>query len=414
MERILRCQNVSRFSVKFTAAFALVTLFHTLLVLNWRGLLFPNYLTTFRAVKPSSEELNYNDERENHEFKDNFDDEQRIISPDHFRLPRKKEEEGERGDAMIEEELSSRNISQHHLQSQLDTFSPKRTYSPLGHIEISSVKRFVFFVGYSRSGHSIVASLLDAHPEVIIAHEYNLFRKWRNHKYHNRSFLYNELYKNSYNNAEKGWRSSVKDQKGYTLAMKDMWQGSFKQLSVIGEKSGAVTAQMFDNDPLMFQQMLRELKDTVQVPVRVIHVVRNPYDMISTRLLYVDGESKKYKVPASVYRKHQSPLMLGQQVNRTIHIVQNVQELLLSSNFTTLEVHLADLVRYPQHVMNNLCLFIGVPCSQDYLKKCSDKVYNKLSRTRALVDWPQSLVDKVYEMIIKPYQPFWRYSFKSS
>ena len=33
------------------------------------------------------------------------------------------------------------------------------------------ITTYVLFIGHARSGHSIVGSLLDAHPEVIISHE---------------------------------------------------------------------------------------------------------------------------------------------------------------------------------------------------------------------------------------------------
>ena len=34
-----------------------------------------------------------------------------------------------------------------------------------------NVQTYCVFIGYPRSGHSLVGSLLDAHPNVIIAHE---------------------------------------------------------------------------------------------------------------------------------------------------------------------------------------------------------------------------------------------------
>ena len=40
---------------------------------------------------------------------------------------------------------------------------------------INHVNHFLFFVGYARSGYSIIASMLDAHPNVVIPHEYALF-----------------------------------------------------------------------------------------------------------------------------------------------------------------------------------------------------------------------------------------------
>jgi hypothetical protein len=37
--------------------------------------------------------------------------------------------------------------------------------------DFSSVRTFVLFVGYPRSGHSLIGSIMDAHPNIIIAHE---------------------------------------------------------------------------------------------------------------------------------------------------------------------------------------------------------------------------------------------------
>lgn len=37
--------------------------------------------------------------------------------------------------------------------------------------DFASVRTFVLFVGYPRSGHSLIGSIMDAHPNIIIAHE---------------------------------------------------------------------------------------------------------------------------------------------------------------------------------------------------------------------------------------------------
>src|SRR4029079_16080765 len=39
--------------------------------------------------------------------------------------------------------------------------------------EIESVERFCMFIGHARSGHSIVGAALDAHPNIVTAHEAN-------------------------------------------------------------------------------------------------------------------------------------------------------------------------------------------------------------------------------------------------
>ena len=49
-------------------------------------------------------------------------------------------------------------------------------FTPLNSSEINGLRLLVFFVGFARSGHSIVGSLLDSHPDVIIAHEYKILK----------------------------------------------------------------------------------------------------------------------------------------------------------------------------------------------------------------------------------------------
>ena len=60
---------------------------------------------------------------------------------------------------------------------------------------INHVNHFLFFVRYARSGHSIIASMLDAHPNVVIAHEYALFVKWEHEpaQHSSRTWLFNTL-----------------------------------------------------------------------------------------------------------------------------------------------------------------------------------------------------------------------------
>ena len=39
--------------------------------------------------------------------------------------------------------------------------------------DFEKLQAYCMFIGYPRSGHSLVGSLLDAHPNIIIAHELN-------------------------------------------------------------------------------------------------------------------------------------------------------------------------------------------------------------------------------------------------
>ena len=49
---------------------------------------------------------------------------------------------------------------------QKSTATPKRRRASLSQQDVDGVEKFVFFVGYGRSGSSIIGSMMDAHPNM--------------------------------------------------------------------------------------------------------------------------------------------------------------------------------------------------------------------------------------------------------
>ena len=168
-------------------------------------------------------------------------------------------------------------------------------FEPLPSSVINGVNRFVFFVGYARSGHSIIASMLDAHPNIVIAHEYALFTRWEDDPavHSSRTTLFNALYNNSQYNHIEGLRTPGASRKGYTLNIPGWWQGQYSgRISIIGDKSGGMTAKIFRLNRRKFISLYHDLQNVVQIPVHSVHVVRNPYDNIASMLLYNEHRKK--------------------------------------------------------------------------------------------------------------------------
>ena len=85
------------------------------------------------------------------------------------------------------------------------------------------------FVGYPRSGHTLIGSLLDAHPHIVIANELDIFQKWTEwaEAEKTRENLLNKMYENSCIQAQgKGYRSATKV--GRTYSVPNQWQGKYK------------------------------------------------------------------------------------------------------------------------------------------------------------------------------------------
>ena len=99
------------------------------------------------------------------------------------------------------------------------------------------VETFVMFIGYPRSSHSLVGAILDAHPEIIIPHQYDVIKYWNKYrpsnarktkmsKYH----LFYALHQLSREQALFGIRSNFPGGKmeGYSYNVPSLWQGGYQ------------------------------------------------------------------------------------------------------------------------------------------------------------------------------------------
>ena len=90
-----------------------------------------------------------------------------------------------------------------------------------GHVTI-----LILFIGYSRSGHTLVASLLDAHPRVAVANEYSLLRRWKyfTAEQKTRRYVFGELFRNSVFQSEVGYRATTL-RRTFNYRVPNQWNG---------------------------------------------------------------------------------------------------------------------------------------------------------------------------------------------
>ena len=296
---------------------------------------------------------------------------------------------------------------------------------------INKVKKFVFFVGHPRSGHSIIGSFMDAHPHMVIAHEFMLFKQLsiKSMPLYNKADLFNALYSHSVYDLMSGWRNKESDRKKYTLNVESLWQGRYdRYISVIGDKSGGATSAVYIHSPEEFKAHYRQLQRTIRIPIKVIYCVRNPYDMVATNIFYKMGR-RAHNMTQETYVssiKDQMSKLQGEEFmkarfddERTLEkgvirleneskAVIEITDLVGPSN--VLEIHNMELVRDPKSILTKICAFLEVDCPPDYLQACSAKVFKSVYKSRELVVWPRRLQSMVQKMI-ETYSFFHRYSF---
>ena len=291
-----------------------------------------------------------------------------------------------------------------------------KKFTPLHGKDITDVKTFVIFVGFARSGHSIVGSQMDAHPDMIIAHEYNVLKNIKKQFTSKNGPLsfFNSLYRNSHDNAVNGWRSEKDVRKGYSLSMsQESWQGRVRRLRVIGDKAGSMTIQEHKRDPTKCLYLVDKVQGTLGISVKAIRVLRNPYDNIATRFLYSTKKSKqKLHVPRNSseiggFKKH---AITTNYISKFLKLVSMANKIITDCHLPVLDVHLSDLIGQPMSVMRDICDYVGVECSVEYLELCAGKLFQSLSKTRSLVKWSQEQIDNVMQNI-RRYSEFSRYSY---
>ena len=242
---------------------------------------------------------------------------------------------------------------------------------------------YCMFIGYPRSGHSLIGALLDAHPNMIIAHELNVLKRIREGL--NERQIYQLLLENSHTRAKAGRGAS-----GYSYEVPNQWQGKFQKLKVIGDKQGGGSSRRLGNRP----GSLQSLRNTFTRQIKFIHVTRNPYDNIATI-----ADRKNYS--------------LEESATHYFSLCENIQKIKAQMATRDLfDLQHESFIANPQVILRGLCQFLGVDASDDYLNDCASIVYKSPHRSRYDARWDGKLIDAVKKRIAE--FPFLAgYSFES-
>jgi hypothetical protein len=243
--------------------------------------------------------------------------------------------------------------------------------------------------------------MLDAHPNVIVAHEFFLFEQLHHDEgLKNRNRLFDELYTNSANSR---CRQLNETKKGYSLGMEESWQGRFTNLRVIGDKSGGKAALMYGVNPFKLKQLYMELTNIVRVPIKVLEVIRNPLDMIATQVLFSGSPASNAKVNATSAHKYTNFRVLQRASLRVVKISKSLQVMTHDLGLSPLQVHCEDLIADPVKTISDICRFLSLDCSAEYLQMCADKTFKNVSESRHLVTWdPQTIPSLIRKLRISP------------
>ena len=304
-------------------------------------------------------------------------------------------------------------------QVQNDQLQHQQSQPVLPQYVIDHVKTLVFFLGHAHSGHSIVASLMDSHPHMVISHELDLVAKLSlGIIAPNKAEIFNTIWSNTVQTAIDGVRTH--NGKGYNLTVDGLCEGSYSNtIDVIGDKRGGKTVSLLNNNNSKRWLTAFTILKSLNVTLKVILVLRNPYDVIASTILldrYI--YRRKYsETKYANYKKNNTTIEFSPDLfNSCIHQYFKSLRLIMDGqkkyNLDIIEIHGKDLILDPRGTLLKLCGSLGVICSDNYLDICSNKIYKTESRTRHLVNWTNEGLQMVQQNIEK-YSLLKEYTFDS-
>jgi hypothetical protein len=154
-------------------------------------------------------------------------------------------------------------------------------------------------------------------------------------------------------------------------------QGRSDRPLVIGDGRAGPTTRRLDEDSAALDRFRALLGD---VALRVVWVVRNPFGPIG----------------ASIVRGGRSFEQAIDHYFTRCDALVRVREQLSDADVDVTTVRYEDLVTDPQGRLEDLCTFLGLEATQDYLQRCGTLV---VPRAERLVDWEEPWISRVESRI---------------
>jgi hypothetical protein len=225
-------------------------------------------------------------------------------------------------------------------------------------IDTSELNFFVIFLGNSRSGTTIARSILDRHPNAMISNEVNVLK---------------------YLQAGANWKSILGRIKENTKKFRDtpFWTDysyniqyeeskfSNKKLKIIGDKKAGKSIELLQAHP----QLLAQLIDWSPVPVKVIHCIRHPFDVISTK----------------TRKKPQNITLYKENYFRNERAISAIKNKIGDENY--LAIYHENWIHQPSTNLKEVLNFLEIASNERYEKHCYEALYKKINKSRFDVKW---------------------------
>lgn len=238
--------------------------------------------------------------------------------------------------------------------------------------DIAGVQTYCLFIGHARSAHSIVGALLDAHPRAIVSDELDALNYVA--AGFDRAQIMALSIAVSRDQASRLRRKVGREGKTYSYYVPDQWQGRWERLEVLGDSDAGGTVRRLHSDPEMLERTERLV---APARLRFIHVVRNPFDNISTMM--IRGE----RTFDSAFDQYFSNCRALSDVRGRIGLER------------ILTLYHEDLIADPEPRLHEACQFLLLDAPADYLAAAASILYRSPAHSRNSVEWTDAMIRRV-------------------
>jgi hypothetical protein len=257
------------------------------------------------------------------------------------------------------------------------------------------------FIGFGRSGHSIVGQIVNAHPNALIADEANIFedlgteptlQQTLNYLIErDRAFALRWYNKDSPLHRGDPLRRLLKPRgKRRNFHFPGLSQGFVKLPSVVGNSKAGYTTRHVAEAP----QLVPRFERAVGLPMKFVSLVRNPYDMIASgmrrRAAAFDDICSGFEHMASMLKSSLETL----------------------SEYPVLQLRQEDLLTDTDAEIDRLFSFLELPTSSEFKRIVRERLFSAPDRSRHKV--PEVMQNrKRIDTLIESYDFFDGYTIES-
>jgi len=236
-------------------------------------------------------------------------------------------------------------------------------------------------IGPHRSGSSLVRSIIDSHPNILMAQELGrqgIYKQICDGDISREKCL-NRIVKASLTNVTPksdrlvvNPKTNKKVCKNYVHKIEDSFQGNATTLYIVGDKSGPWIGGLALKDP----EFCKKLEAFFKVPVYYINTIRNPWDNIAT--MKIAGQTNQ-----QYFKWKRGALEVKRQVDPEKFF----------------DIHLEDLIKKPKYEITRMFRFLGLEIDKKLLNNCSNLVFDKPHERRKEIEWKFQEVDRIRRII---------------